>query len=374
MFRNILTILMVALLPFRAISAQEEVVATYPVTGYALGAYNARVTAQEIATVAGDKHKVLVVGYADANPWRSCGSKQCSDHKNQLLAELRASEAAKALETAGIDTARINTRGEVRAARGGEHRGVVIYIIRETAPVVAPTPKNDSLATVARKVDTLQIAVKAINQEVAQVRDTVTQVAAVVQQIINNTNASDTGKKEQKHESWVDLAVGLGYNSGYAGGMKESSLNFGGGLFIKPRVLPFELLARGGYAPRGSNKEWKCGQSDATLSLGAHRLVYEAETFMVGASVGGFTDRRYCTNGGVRLAEQWTEKVDGLYAGPTFQVPMFGSLHMWATAEMTYGRVTTAENLYKPKNAFGIRTGAMLRWAPNKNNNKREER
>lgn len=346
---------MVALFPF-ALSAQKEVVASYPITGYALGKYDARALGREIALE--NNCKLEVVGSADATPYRKGNSALL----NQALANRRASEVGKLLVASGVSPERIDTRGEVSTSRGPQYRGVTVYVVCEK--IAAP---NDSLSTVSKEVDTLKTAVHAVEKKVEKLDTAVTQVTQVVQQIIN----ADTGKKEEvkKNESWIDLGLGVGFNSAYAGGTKESSLNVGGGLFMKPRGLPFQLLFRGGYWPKGQNKEWKCHQADATLSLGAHKVMYEAETFSVGASAGGFTDRRYCSNGGVKLAEQWTSKVDGLYAGPSFQVPMFGSLHMWAAAELTYGGVTTAEELYKSKNAFGFRTSAMVRWAPTKNKN-----
>lgn len=343
-----MTILMVTLFPFALKAQVKDTVPTYSMTGYALGAYSAQVTAREIVAVAGARHKVLVLGLADGNPWRSCGkNKQCSDHKNQLLADIRASEAAKALESVGLDTARITTRGEIRNTRGEAYRGVVIYVLREK--IVVP---NDSLATVTKAVDTLQTDMKSVKAKVEKLDTAVTQVTNVVQQMIDNTNA-DTGKKNEDStkKSNAGLDIGLNYSMGQGFTFGPAiGIGIGNG---------YKFVAQGGIFPNGKNKSLNCSLMNISAAVGIERnITFEGEEAIW--SFGALTDRTACYNGGPKVAETLTLRYDGIFVGGGWRMNLGSDrFRPTLTAQGTLGLKTTNKN-QDPKLRPGIRLGLRI--------------
>jgi hypothetical protein len=282
--------------------------------------------------------EISIIGRADATPWKSCkGNKDCSALKNQTLAELRASTFARMLSKKyGIEESHIYSRGEVIGARGGEFRGVTVYIRR----------RAESVSQNATAIPNSTSEVASLRSEVADLRDSVT-VLSHRNTVPSSAPAQPTSPVEMPTniapketttvyiEPPVHIDVGVG-----VAGVKTNHTDALApmiGIYLKPRASPVEFFLEGGYRPSSSSN--RCNRADVIGTLGAH---YKPRS-LLGLSGGLFTAREMCTNGGPKLNERWLDRTNGVFLGPTFNFHFMSlpiSINPALTRSSTYNAQT----------------------------------
>jgi hypothetical protein len=349
------------------LSAQSETVATYPIRNYKLAEYAVGQENLESVSVfslvkktlgADSVTKVELVGYADATPWKSCGKNaSCSDHKNQTLALLRASTISQKFSLEyGINPSRINARGEVSNSRGGEFRGVTVYISRDkgrsSAPVVAQVNPNSF------------DDVNALRREIAGLRDTVTmlmhrnsvEVSAPAQptspkESPTNVTIQTVAPTSIKIERPVNVDVGAGIatvNTNHIDAFAPIV-----SVFIRPRASPVEFFLNGGFRPSSSLN--LCNRADVIGSLGAQVGTRRP----IGASFGLYTAREMCSDGGPKLNERWLDRTNGVFVGPKLNFRVMGVNGSFNPA-LTWSNTYRAEER-KDYNGWGLKFDFNIR-------------
>lgn len=351
------------ILPLRTLYAQREEVVTYPIRNYKLGEYDiekVKLARTEVVytfarkTLSVDSSaKVELVGYADATPWKSCNRDvSCSDLKNHTLALLRASTfSRKLILEYGVDPSKIFTRGEVSNLRGGEFRGVTVNIRRSLehsfVPVIA---QKDSIS--------LGDDVLVLRREIAGLRDTVTmllhrnsvQVPAPTQptspiesptSVVTRNQATST--KIERPVVNVDVGAGIAVvTTNHVDALAPTV-----SIFIRPRASPVEFFLNGGFRPSSSSN--LCNRADVIGSIGAQ--IGAPRHF--GASLGLFTAREMCTDGGARLNERWLDRTNGMFVGPQLYFHVKG-VHGSFNPALTWSETYRAQQK-KQYSGFGLK-------------------
>jgi len=349
--------------PLRSLTAQETggLIATYDFHNYRLGRYvvdgvtaetlDSGMTKMKNHVSADSSTELVIVGRADATPWNSCkGDQDCSALKNQTLAELRASSFASILSKKyGIDPSRIYSRGEVASVRGGEFRGVTVYIRRlggHVSQTATVTPNSSS------EVASLRSDVAGLKDSVAVLshRNTVPSPAPAqpTSPVETPTNIAPPETTVVHIEPPVRVDVGVGI-----AGVKINHVDAFAptiGIYIKPRASPVDFFLEGGYRPsRSSNK---CNRADVIGTLGARVGLRNS----IGLSGGLFTAREMCTNGGPKLNERWLDRTNGVFVGPSITFRL-ADLQWSFDPALTWGSTYNAQ-----KNSSTSGFGLQLRF------------
>ncbi len=339
--------------PLGALSAQTDTLATHRVQHYSLGNYDpSRVdslAALERGRLNDPTVEIIIVGYADATPYiKSCGNDSvCSDRHNMVLALQRSSEFARVLtEKYGVNPGRMMPQGQVAKVRGGEFRGVTVYLRRYTPPTAAPVVQQISTVSSDRRIDSLARDVNALRDSVARLaaRPTsttvVNQVAPAVQQVTQIT--------EER------ASVHIGAGAAFVSGNSTSTFTPTLGIFVKPIGFPLELTLEGGFLP--SRIESVCNSADVFGAIGAEWRPFD----LVGISGGLFTGREMCVDGGPRLNERWVNQTNGLFLGPTFNFDLSQGFEISLSPSATWGRTHNAQT-HIQKNGLGFQLRLGIR-------------
>jgi len=279
--------------------------------------------------------EVDLVGYADATPWGSCGRNvRCSASKNLILANQRASSFARLItKNYGINPSRIKTRGEVAESRGGQFRGVTLYIRhRETSTSVVLESSSSTDVTmlqelVQKQADSLGV----LSRRIACIERPELGCSPVKPSVVtNNTYAAPK-------ESSVHVDVGLGVSAVTTN--STDALTPTASVFIRPSNAPVEFFATGGIRPFRSDNI--CGaRADVIGTIGANVRIAGP----VFTTLGGMTSREMCRNGGPKLNERSLARSDGVFAGIGIQLPKVGALHPVVSVAPAYNWTTRVQN------------------------------
>ncbi len=366
--RFVLAFIGMMLLAFGTASAEGGklvVVDTIRVTGYRLGQplvpyeFRGRIGSTEVSA------KVQVVGLADATPFRICGTdKECSKRENIKIARMREDGAKSILKDMGFSIAEeFPNEPIVSDIRGDQYRGVMIYILREEKPAIAPvvpavsnvSPGNafaDSIARMNETVRVLRDSLKKMPEMVAVKADSA--VTRVVEKFVKGY--SEELKKDRPSQGGI-LFDNVNFGVGVVG-MKANngadSFAPSLGVFIKPRSVRFELALEAGYRPAKSSNV--CNRADVFGAISVRVPV----SSHIAISGGVFTDRESCTDGGPKLAERSLSTTNGVSFGFVSGVDIGHSFRLNLKPEVAYGQTTTAQTLKKQSGA-AFRLGAEIR-------------
>ncbi len=278
--------------------------------------------------------EVDLVGYADATPWGSCGRNvRCSASKNLILANQRASSFARVVtRNYAINPSRIKTRGEVAESRGGQFRGVTLYIRhRETGTSVVLESSSSTDVTMLREIVQKQAdSLGALSRRIACIERPEPGCPPVKPSVVNyNTQVMPP-------ENTINVDVGLGASSTYT--RSTDALVPTASIFIKPNAWPVEFFATGGIRPYSSSNI--CSRADVIGTIGAQ--VHIAGP--VFTSLGGYTDREMCRNGGSKTNERFLTRNNGVFAGLGIKLPMIGAIRPMVNVAPTYSWTTRVQN------------------------------
>ena len=318
--RRILLTVLALVFPLGALRAQMDAPVTHEVRFYPLGVDStnrsrADSALQIVAALCGSRDvRCTVIGFADATPWKQCKTATCSAQENMVLALRRANKFRQDLATAcGISRDRIATSGEVSKERGGQHRGLTIYIdsiapapaVRE--PVI-DTALERRVSNLESRMTAAEKSIVALNDTIADLRDslkTTTQATTTQNTVSEKTETSKQNQIATVHSGDVD--IGFGFAALTTRGLEVAVPTFK--LIVKPLGSPVEVELEGGFRP--SRSENICNRADLFGALKGNK-----RWDPVGISVGVFTAREICVDGGPRLAERSVGRTYGVLAGP----------------------------------------------------------
>lgn len=273
------------------------------------------------------------IGHADATPFQSCrGNAFCSAQKNQVLADQRASSFARLISKRyGIDPSRIIARGEVAESRGGQYRGVTLYVRhRETSTVV-----QESSLSLSVELNSLRLELAALRDSMRNLSHRVTTDAATAQ-----TNSAQKPTVIQQivtsNENTMNVDVGLGGSA--TRNTSTDALVPTASIFIKPNAWPVEFFATGGIRPYSSTNI--CKRADVIGTIGANVHIGGP----VFTSIGGYTDREMCRNGGPKTNERFLTRNNGVFAGLGLKLPKIGAIRPMVNLAPTYSWTTRVQN------------------------------